>query len=99
MKILCVGTLPPHPGGSAISCSLLLAGFAAAGHAVQVLAPITPEALHGGDAFAARHPDIRVTRFEVPCFESAPNLPASEEYRRTERRAIQTLLPRLIESD
>jgi glycosyltransferase involved in cell wall biosynthesis len=96
VNILCVGTLPPHPGGSAISGALLFAGFAAAGHSVRVLSPITAEALHTGDTFAARHPDVRVTRFEVPYFESAPNLPATETYRRTEREQIRTLLRALI---
>lgn len=99
MNILSVSTLPPHAGGSAISCSLLLTGFAAAGHKVRVLAPITAEARHAGDAFAVRHPHIGVTRFEVPYAETAPNLPASDEYRRTERQHIQTLLPALIRSE
>jgi glycosyltransferase involved in cell wall biosynthesis len=96
MNILCVGTLPPHPGGSAISGALLFSGFAAAGHRVRVLSPITAAALRAGDAFAAQQPDIRVTRFEVPYFECAPNLPASEAYRRTEREHIRALLPALI---
>lgn len=96
MKILYVGTLPPHPGGSAISGSLLLAGFAAAGHSVRALAPLSTEVPLSTDTFAARHPDVRVTKFPVPYFETAPNLPASDEYRRTEREQIRTLLPALI---
>ena len=96
MNILCVGTLPPHPGGSAISGALLFAGFAGAGHSVRVLSPITAEALRSGDTFVARHPNIRVTRFEVPYFESAPNLPATDAYRQTERQQIRALLPGLI---
>ena len=96
MNILCVGTLPPHPGGSAISSALLLSGFAAAGHVVRVLSPITADARRAGDSFAARCPHIRVTRFDVPYFESAPDLPASDAYRRSEREQIRTLLPALI---
>jgi glycosyltransferase involved in cell wall biosynthesis len=96
MKILGVGTLPPHPGGSAISGGLLFAGFAAAGHAVRVLSPITAAARRSGDEFAARHPRLQITRFEVPYFESAPNLPATEVYRRVERDQIRTLLPALV---
>lgn len=99
MNILGVGTLPPHPGGSAISGALLFAGFAAAGHSVRVLSPITAEALRAGDAFAARRPTIRVTRFEVPYFECAPNLPATDSYRQTEREQIRTLLPALIAAE
>jgi hypothetical protein len=32
LNILSVASLPPHPGGSAVSCALLLSGFADAGH-------------------------------------------------------------------
>ena len=96
MKILCVATLPPHRGGSAISCSLLLSGFAAAGHSVRVLSPIATDDLDGGDAFAAAHPEIGVTRFPVPFAEVSPNLPAGDEYRRSERGHIRSLLPALI---
>src|SRR5262249_48411255 len=60
------------------------------------LSPITAEALRSGDPFAGGHPAVRVARFEVPYFESAPNLPASDEYRRTERAQIRARLPALI---
>src|SRR5262245_8681546 len=59
LNILCVAPLPPHPGGSAVSCALLLSGFADAGHVVGVLSPITAEA-RAGDHFVSRRPDIRV---------------------------------------
>ena len=68
MNILSVSTLPPHPGGSAVSCALLLGGFAAAGHSVRVLSPLAADSA-GGDAFAAAHPRIEVTRFAVPFAE------------------------------
>jgi len=99
MNILGVGTLPPHPGGSAISGALLLSGFAAAGHRVRVLSPITADARRAGDPFAARYPQVRVTRFDVPYFESAPNLPASDAYRPIEREQIRTRLPALINEE
>lgn len=96
VKIICVTTLPPHQGGSAISNALLLTGFAAAGHAVRVLSPLATENETGGDPFAAAHPEIAVTRFPVPFAEVAPNLPASGDYRRVEREHIGRLLPQLI---
>lgn len=95
MNILAVSTLPPHRGGSAVSSALLLSGFAAAGHAVRVLAPIAAAAA-GPDAFAAAHPGIAVTRFPVPFDEVAPNLPGADAYRRAEREGIRALLPALI---
>ena len=98
MNILSVAPLPPHPGGSAVSCALLLSGFADAGHVVGVLSPITAEAQRAGDHFVSRRPDIRVTRFTIPYFETAPNLPSLDDYRRGERAQIRALLPELIRS-
>jgi glycosyltransferase involved in cell wall biosynthesis len=96
MNILYVGTLPPHPGGSAVSCSLLLAGLARLGHTVRALGPITPEVLRTGDPFASGHPEIRTTRFLLPYFETSPDLPAPEEYRRLEGEEIRRTLPALV---
>jgi glycosyltransferase involved in cell wall biosynthesis len=69
------------------------------GHRVRALSPITADALRCGDPFASRHPEIGVTRFTVPYFEVAPNLPANDDYRRTEREQIRTLLPALIRQE
>lgn len=96
LNILYVGTLPPHPGGSAVSGSQLLVGFARSGHTVRALAPITPEALRPGDVFALAHPEIAVTRFLVPYFETEPNIPPPDEYRRLEGEQIQTVLRAMI---
>jgi glycosyltransferase involved in cell wall biosynthesis len=96
LSILYVGTLPPHPGGSAISCAQLLIGFARSGHTVRALAPITADALRPGDRFAARHPEIGVTRFLLPYFESSVENPAPDEYRKLEREQIEEKLEILI---
>lgn len=45
LNILYIGTFPPHPGGSAISGSRLLIGFAKLDHKTRALAPITTKAL------------------------------------------------------
>ncbi len=96
LSILFVGTIPPHPGGSAIANSHLLIGCAKLGHKVRALAPITAEALQTRDVFAAGHSDIRVTRYMVPSFESFPNIPASDDYRRLEGNQINDMLPAMI---
>jgi len=66
---------------------------------VRALAPITAEALRSGDVFALRHPNIGVTRFLVPYFESSPNIAPSDEYRRLEREQIQESLTVLIANE
>jgi glycosyltransferase involved in cell wall biosynthesis len=97
LNIVYVGTLPPHPGGSAISASQLLAGLAGLGHSVRAIAPITPDALAAGDVFAARVPEIAVTRFLMPGFETTPYLPPPVDYRRQEAERIQRVLSALID--
>ena len=72
LNILYVGTMPPHPGGSAISGYQLLGCLARLGHAVRVLAPTTPAARSCSTALDASHAQIATTRFEVPHFEIPP---------------------------
>ena len=96
LSILYVGTLPPHPGGSAVSGSQILIGLARLGHAVRALAPIAGEAPDTADPFATEHPEVRVTRFPVPYYETAPNTPSPDAYRRREAAAIRSGLDRLV---
>jgi glycosyltransferase involved in cell wall biosynthesis len=98
LDLLYVGMLPPHPGGSGISWSQVLGGLAAGGHKVRALAPITLAALDEGDAFAAAHPELNVTRFLVPHFYTGPNVPASAEYRALEHVQIEAKMGALIEA-
>lgn len=71
-------------------------GLAQSGHAVRALAPITDEAFRSGDPFAARHPEIDITRFVVPYFETAPNVPPPDNYRKLEGDRIREQLAVLI---
>jgi glycosyltransferase involved in cell wall biosynthesis len=96
LDVLYVGTLPPHPGGSAMVGADLVCGLARLGHRVRALAPITPAARRGGDRFAHANRGVAVTRFTVPRFENAPNTPASREYRAQEGRRLGAGLRRLL---
>lgn len=98
VDILYVGTLPPHPGGSAISCAELIAGFANLGHAVRSLAPITPEGLEPEDRFALDHPELEVTRFVVPQFDTGLPIPTPRWYRELERVQLHDKVSRLVAS-
>jgi len=99
LNILYVGTLPPHPGGTAVSCAQLLVGFVRFGHAVRAVAPITPEALSFGDRFAASHPGMGITRFLLPQFDIATCVPLADDYRRAEHEQIRQALSVLIENE
>jgi glycosyltransferase involved in cell wall biosynthesis len=99
LDILYVGTLPPHPGGSAISGAQLIVEFAELGHSVRALAPITPDALRSGDRFAVRHPEIGVTRFVMPYFETSPDIPAPDDYRTLEHEQIRETVGALVANE
>jgi glycosyltransferase involved in cell wall biosynthesis len=96
LDILYVGTLPPHPGGSAIVGAQVVVGLARLGHSVRALAPITSQVLHSGDPFAARHPEIGVERYEVPYFEAALDIDMSDRYRQDEGNRIGERFPGLV---
>ncbi len=90
--ILYAGTLPPHPGGSAISAAQILVGLAQRGHRVRAIGPITASGLQAGDQFALDHPEIRVIRFQMPDFQTLPFLPAAEDYRQQEHAQVVRFL-------
>lgn len=96
LSIIYVGTLPPHPGGSALSGSQIIIGLSKLGHRIRALAPITADSLGAGDRFAAGCPQIGVTRFLLPFYETSPDVPVPDDYRKQENRAIQERLRSLI---
>lgn len=81
MRILYVGTLPPHPGGAAISCTQILAGLAARGHSVTAVAPVTPETLEGATTFDRGHPAWTVIRYTVQLYDHGSAAIQAGEYR------------------
>ena len=95
LSILYVGTLPPHPGGSAISAAGLLSGLAGRGHRIRSIAPITAATLAADRAVLAP-PELGIHRYEVPHFEASPHLPTSDAYLAVERAGIAPLFARLV---
>jgi glycosyltransferase involved in cell wall biosynthesis len=97
VNLLYVGTLPPHPGGSAVSCGQLLGRLARLGHRIRAIGPMTAEARQEGDRFASGHPAIEVHRFRVPYFEVDVRRVPSEAHRRDEEEQIEGHLDRLMD--
>jgi glycosyltransferase involved in cell wall biosynthesis len=95
LDILFVGTLPPHPGGSAIANAHYLVGCAGLGHRIRALAPIATGA-PGPRDFEDSHPGIAVTRYPVPSFEVTPSLDPTDALRRWEGDQVLKLLPELV---
>ena len=96
LDVLYVGTLPPHPGGSAIVGAQLVSGLARLGHAVRAIAPITGRTRARGDRFVRATAAVPITRFVVPYFESAPNNAAGRAYRAREGRLVRAALEERI---
>ncbi len=92
MKIVYVGPLFPHTGGSGISAGQILSGIAEAGHTVCAIAPITADSLATGDWYAARHPELRVIRYLLPHFYTRGFLPPPDDFIARERSLVKTLL-------
>jgi glycosyltransferase involved in cell wall biosynthesis len=92
LRILYVGTLPPHQGGSAITGAQLLAGLATLGHEVEAISPTTEKGLRSGDRFAEGSHPMEVARFAMPYLRVSPDIPPAEGYDRRERREIKRLM-------
>jgi glycosyltransferase involved in cell wall biosynthesis len=88
-RLLYVGTLPPHQGGSALVAAQVLPGLARRGYRVEAIAPITDGAR---DPFADEHPDLPLRRFTLPYLDTSPDTPPSDDYRRLERERIEQLV-------
>jgi glycosyltransferase involved in cell wall biosynthesis len=99
LRILYVGTLPPHQGGSARSGFLVLTGLARLGHRVEAVSAITEAGLRTGDPLAGGDHGIDVTRFTLPYHDTSPDTPPSDEYRRLEGDQIGQLVTCLLERD
>lgn len=95
LDILYVGTLPPHPGGTAISCSQILVGLARLGHTVRSIAPMTPETLECGDSSESSPPRLGVRPYIVPHFQTR-SLTAPVSYREFEGRQLGRVFAELV---
>ncbi|HXJ82849.1 MAG TPA: glycosyltransferase family 4 protein [Candidatus Methylomirabilis sp.] len=94
LNLTYVGTLPPHPGGSAISAALILVGLASRGHTVRCVAPLTGS---DDDGFAIRHPELQITRFPVSWYETDPSTPPPVGYHERQQAAVCRLLAGLFD--
>jgi len=88
VRLLYVGTLPPHQGGSALVAAQVLRGLARR-FEIDAVAPITEAT---DDEFAALNPDIAVRRFTLPYLDTSPDSPPAEDYRARERECIERLI-------
>jgi len=99
VNILYVGTLPPHPGGSAILSLSLLKGLAGLGHSVRAIHPITKDHPLPNEAHSKNKESIVYHRYTVEFFETSPDSPVPDEYRRQEGKRLRSIMEDLIRED
>ncbi|HEY1740980.1 MAG TPA: glycosyltransferase family 4 protein, partial [Acidimicrobiia bacterium] len=75
----------------------VLCELARRGHEIDAISPITTTALEHGDTFVTTHPELRVTRFELPFLANGPDVPPSQEYRDHERGLLRELVERAVD--
>jgi glycosyltransferase involved in cell wall biosynthesis len=95
LDLVFVGRLPPHAGGSAISCWQLLCGLAASGVRVRSLA-YRRRSDDASDEFAKRHPQLGVHRFTLPPDYPRPYVVPTPQQRRALGSALEPALEQLI---
>ncbi len=97
LDLLYVGTLPPHPGGSAVSCLQIIDGLSRAGHRVRAVAPVTRETRDEAKAIADEFPRIRFVRFEVPYYQILSGVPPAKDYRQQKGDRIRAIVQKLVD--
>jgi glycosyltransferase involved in cell wall biosynthesis len=90
-RILYVGTLHPHRGGTAMVANDLLPGLAARGHSITAVAPFVGEPPARWDA-ALRRAGVTVARFPMPRFETNVMVAPDPAYRSEQQAQARRVL-------
>ena len=98
MRILWIGRLPPHPGGSGISLSEIVSEVTKAGNQTRVIAPITEETKAAGEQFAASHTGLEIERYLMPEYDVAPYRQNRNKLVQAEGSSLKTLFPAAVRS-
>ncbi|HEX5002392.1 MAG TPA: glycosyltransferase family 4 protein [Bacteroidia bacterium] len=96
MNILYIGTLHPHPGGSAISGSQIVTHLAKRDHKVFAIAPITDTDAANLSHFNSLIPKTTIFRYTVPYYNTSTHSQFSHEYSNKERNSILSILPSVL---
>jgi glycosyltransferase involved in cell wall biosynthesis len=95
-RLVFVGNLPPHPGGTAVSGFQLLLALARLGYSIGTLAPVTPGTRDQAAQFDSQHPSLHVRRYVQRRYDPSGPIPPSPAARKAERRALLAELPPLL---
>ncbi|MCP4328891.1 MAG: glycosyltransferase family 4 protein [Alphaproteobacteria bacterium] len=98
MRILYVGTLPPHRGGSAVCSWSYLSRLAAKGHRIRIITPTV-----AGESVDAENvdswPGIEIERFQMPYMATDIFSTFDQAYRDRQIHQVVTRLGRALATD
>jgi glycosyltransferase involved in cell wall biosynthesis len=95
-RLVFVGTLPPHPGGSAVSAFQLLVALARLDYSIRTLAPVTPGTRDQAALWDTRYQQLHVRRYVQRRYDPSGPIPPPPAARAAERRALHAELPALL---
>jgi glycosyltransferase involved in cell wall biosynthesis len=95
-RLVFVGNLPPHPGGTAISAFQLLLALAHLGYSIRSLSPVTEGSRDQARRFDVRYPALHVCRYVQRRYDPSGPIPPPPSSREAERRALHEHLPPLL---
>jgi glycosyltransferase involved in cell wall biosynthesis len=95
-RVLYLGLVPPHPGGSAIWASELIPQLRARGHEIIAVAPV-PDGVRHDDAELERA-NVVVEHYPVPYFDTDPFANADRSFYERQTRYLLDLARRHMES-
>lgn len=96
MKIIYIGTIYPHPGGSAISGSQIIQELASRGNEVFAIAPISEMDFPNRHQFDGLLKNVSVIRYTVPYYNTSTHDTHSQSYVDSEFEKIQQLYEEIV---
>ena len=91
MNIIYIGTIFPHPGGSAISGAQIVEFLGKRGHRVIAISPIAEFDYVNRDHYDGLLKNVNVHRYTVPYYNTSAHEKFSEDYLRSEFEKIEKI--------
>lgn len=95
MKLIYIGTIYPHPGGSAISGSQIINQLAKRGFDITAISPLSEEDWLKINYYNSLVENVKIERYLVPYYNTSTHDTYSEDYVQEETNKIKLLFDRI----